>query len=342
MGSRSAKVLKYATKTPYTTSLNERNIMTNNKTLLSYAIIATTFINAWATVAVTGKAQTYISNAKNTRPAIYEIRSKTFSPAEIKAHLDVMAAKGFSWDVTETVHGKIMYRNKAKAQYLIHDFNNSSCSFWNREIPPLDSKTPVDTPMIQAKADAFLLEFLGPDAANFRLVNKEYLFGSTATASAEKRVEYLVFRYVRVLDGRLVLDNTCHARITVGDKGVISRFDIRTPELIRAKDLNKELKAGTINAYLTKKINSDKYSRMPDGKTIAWKNINVVDGTASYFSEIRGSKRYLVPGSTFYAINQFPDDKIIGSTIHVSMDAENIPEVKDDEIIDYLKDQGVK
>jgi hypothetical protein len=314
--------------------------MKNGKIAFSFLMAAIIAVNSWAsaTVNVSAKARSYLDNAKNVRPALYEIQSKIFTAGEVQAHLDCMTSRGFSWNINETVNGSVMYRNETRGQYLIHDPKTSGCSFWNREVPPLDRNTAVDTTALQAKADGFLQDFLGADAANFKFVNKEYQFGGTA-ADPAKRVEYLAFRYVRVLDGRLVLDNTCQARITVGDKGAISRFDIRTPRLVKSKDLTKELKAGSIGAYLTNKINSDKYSHTPDGETIAWKSVNVVDGTASYFSEIRGSKRYLIPSSTFYAINQFQDDKTIGSTINISMDGESIPNVKDEDVIDYVKNQ---
>lgn len=284
----------------------------------------------------TEKTEKYLMNAKNKQPYIYEILNRNFTEQDMNFHSALLEKKGAVWNLQEVKDGIHFFRNTRKKQFLVHDGSKSLIYYSNGSVKGLNDIDLGDTAKLRKNPDQFLLEILGNEAVDYKFVNCEYEISCTDD-NPVRQLDYITYRYVKVLDNRLILDNTNHVRITIGNNGQISRFEAIVPKLKKHKMIKRELNASKISKYLYKHLNSYKYTHTPSDEKIDWKEIKICDGTDSYIASNHGTKKYLIPHVTFFTKNIFANGDSTKSIIHLTMNAEEIPNIGKDDIIEYEK-----
>ncbi len=96
---------------------------------------------------------------------------------------------------------------------------------------------PDGRPM-RSKADEYLMGLLGEDGKNFKLNDIKLRYeGSRKTKDDMPILYHKAFRYVRILDGRLVKGRTNHTIIRIGRDYQLAQFQINDNKIEKVRNL---------------------------------------------------------------------------------------------------------
>lgn len=306
------------------------------KTLITLNIVSFILVPfvSYAELQIDQKANVIFSKSDQVNQlAIYKISPRSYSEADAQIKLDWLKSQGFIWTSKVDSGNFILYKNESTDQYMAYIPEKSEYRYKNKKIGGLTDSDLADTNHLQAIANNYLLHFLGEDANNYFLSNKEYEWTVIRKNDYSPRLHTLTFRYVRVLDGRQIKGTTSQALITIGQGGILAFLSINNPKLEKVSNLARKIKNSAMENYLRTYIATKKYTTTPDGNDIPIKDTRIVKAWESYFVQNRGKNLFLIPHMSFFSIDSLTDGTAIQREFHISADASMVENTEPNDII---------
>jgi hypothetical protein len=289
----------------------------------------------FADMKIQANASTIFSVDNPIRPAVYKISQREFSKSDALAKLDYLKSLGFSYSKKQDTGKTAIYKNESSGQYLSYSPYNSEYFYYDPKMGRFTEKDRADTNQIRSMADKYLKGLLGEDSKNFRLQDKRlrYMAGRGDTMP---KLCNVTFRYVRVLDGRLITGRTNHIMIRLGQDCQLSQFQINDNNFEKVRDLDMKIKNSAMPKYLADHVSSKEYSSAPyNGIEHPIKNTSIIKGREAYYEQKIGESDYLEPCISFSSTDTLLDGSAIDREFRLTVDAAKIPNITEKEFIDY-------
>lgn len=185
----------------------------------------------------------------------------------------------------------------------------SMITFFNSRSAKLNKEEIIPDTLIKGKTDPILKNFLRENFNNYQFVNFETQFIQRRNAANQDSVDkpvptFYTGRYLRKLDGRLILGDVFQANVTVGSRGLLKSLEYREPMLVAQNKVSVPTKAfvlDSIRKWQESKTHSrpSEYPNHPAHlKILAIKPIKVFE---SYLVENQKGGQSLVPSITVFA-----------------------------------------
>jgi hypothetical protein len=281
-------------------------------------------VSAQQTFKVNPSLSALLKNQKAKGLATYQIIPNPISEQEMTEIATILSETGFSWQEKVSGDKRLSYLNKDKNQYLSYGEENGEYAYENGQIEPLHGD---DTIYLKAVAKRYLQRLRPSDASEYVLSNLEYEYSATSNNPNQFNLDYLTFRFVRVIDGRKILDNTNHIRICLGSKGAIRQMIMTVPTLKKIGKLQQQLTYDATSQILSSRLDK----RIKDGVFGSRKATSQVNGYIASLISVNGT---LVPHISYISSDQVEGEQNSYSRIDVALDPSENSNLDDNDVID--------
>ena len=173
-------------------------------------------------------------------------------------------------------------------------YKNGYFRYINRDIAPFAEDSPVDTVTMKEIAFEIQKQLIPPDKS-YRLISKNETFVMKAPSLTEN-LAYVSYRFVRVLNSRLVLGLTDELEITLGKDGKLKEFISYEPEYEPVvTNTRTVVKPQAYEKILRMRQNNKDFGPFIDGKHIDFDELDVDGVTDAYFQVTDAGNKVIVP-----------------------------------------------
>ena len=287
----------------------------------------------YAGVNYSEKANKIFNNINDKQISIYKVTPRVYSNEKVKSFVAFFKNKGIDLQDASMLNGGIQYNNNAKSQQLWIGSDDGAVTYLDNQIETLTDEDVANQASLRRIADGYIAELEGNYGANYQFVNCEFGYYADREKSIDKKLSSFAFRYVRLLDGRLVLGNTDYCIVSLGKNGTIGYVKIVNPELTKERNVKQEIAMNKMQKYLDRHLNSNKYKRGVDGCDTLINSVSVQQSTPSFFAIKVGNENYLIPHLSFITEAEIADGTKAIREVHIPVDAEFSSNVDGEDIV---------
>lgn len=281
-------------------------------------------VSAQQTYKINPNLSTLLKKQKATLLATYQIIPNPVSEQEMTGIANILAETGFSWQEKVSGDKRLSYLNSSKNQYLSYGEENGEYAYENGQTEPLHGE---DTIYLKTVAKRYLQRLRPSDATEYVLSNEEYEYSATSNNPNQFNLDFLTFRFVRVIDGRKILDNTNSIRICLGSKGAIRQMSMIVPTIKKTGKLQQQLTYDATSRILSARLDK----RIRNGVFGSRKATFRVDGYIASLISMNGT---LVPHISYISSDQVEGEQNSYSRIDVALDPSENSNLDDNDVID--------
>ncbi len=191
---------------------------------------------------------------------------------------------------------------------------------------PLEETDSAALDELRGKADLLLAELVNDEERDFVFSNFETDWVQTKEDTTE-RICKRSFRYTRKVNGRHVIDQSAHIRITYSADGQVCAFSIENPTLI-PEHFPQMVKPSATGARLVDYAGNKQNAISPNGRKIGVKQVQALRGYSTYVGSTIGETAYLVPHVSVLANHVLEDGREFSKYVHLSLDASEVPNLE--------------
>ncbi len=196
------------------------------------------------------------------------------------------------------------------------------------EKTPLEKTDSAALDELRGMADVLLAELINDEQRDFVFSNLETDWVQTKEDTME-RICKRSFRYTRTVNGRYVIDQSAHVRITYSADGRVCAFSIENPTLV-PEHFSQMVKPSATRARLAEYAENKQNAISPNGRKIGVKYVHAQRGYSTYVSSKIGETIYLVPHVSVLARHVLEDGREFSRYVYLSLDASEVPNLEPD------------
>jgi len=175
---------------------------------------------------------------------------------------------------------------------------------------------------MEVKANNIKNEIAKKFAVEFKFVNNEYDW--IMTADGKEVLTYVGYRYVRVLDSRLVLGTVNQLIITLGASGNVKSVRFSNPSITEFKKVNKMIKKNVSVKRLENQLMTENSINDPIEGLIKVTDFVADQLTDSYIVDQQAGVNVLLPNLTFYGNLTYTNGKVSESHVNLKLDGDSV------------------
>ncbi|HAJ79850.1 MAG TPA: hypothetical protein DCO75_08765 [Fibrobacteres bacterium] len=285
---------------------------------------------------INSQVASIFNNTNDVRMAYYRVVPKAFSESGMTSKLNFIKAEGFIAANRSEDSNRVIINDTSLTQQFAYVKSVSTYQYINNKVGGLTDADLADTSKLKVQADNALSNLCGVQAENYQFINKEIEWRVTEL-DTNKRINSIGFRYVKIIDGRVILGTTSHIVITLGQNKRIKRFILTDPDLITIGNVQRQIKTSAMNKYLNNHLASEGYNKNFHGEKININETTVKWASTSYFPIKKGNDLILVPHISFYSEDSLEDGKMLKREFHLVQDADRMANCDAQDVMDYGK-----
>jgi len=285
---------------------------------------------AVADVVVSERVQTFLDKKDRKGLVTYQSSANSLQEKKLGNVAVALEKRGIAFPN----NGDKSYKDDEKSRYLAIDKFNGAVTYIDNKLDGLADQDRADTSKLRQIANGLLVEILGEESKQYRFINNAYEYIITKDDMKEK-LNFITYRYVRVLDERLVLSSENYVLFTLGKNGTPSEIRVAAPNFLKEDNVKKGISVKSSSKYVERRIRDDivpSYYRPVVNSNL--KSIKISRATESFFPVTKGNRTFLIPHFSFVTELLFENGESFPQEIHIPVDIRYIENVNPNDILD--------
>ncbi len=289
------------------------------------------YINVIAGEVVSGSADLNAQGIRKgpqctSRPVLFRVAKQPRDETEMRR---LAMLVGMEADDTLVTRGQGDFLESTDATARIgYDSNRGRYTFYSNALEkiPLEKSDSLSLRELRRKADLLVAELVNNNEREFVFANVETDWYQTK-ADTTHRMSKRSFRYTRKVNGRHIVDQSAHVRITFSGDGNVCAFSIENPTLV-PEQLPQMVKLSATETRLRQYAENKETALSPYRKKVPVTRVQARRGVSSYVRRTIGEKEYLVPHISFLTRNVLNTGEEYSGYLHLSLDASEVPNLE--------------
>lgn len=250
--------------------------------------------------------------------SIYDIRQKACDEAALARMLGHLRKQEFSQPMAKRNRSRFCFSSTTGSERLTYSEPKSQYTYRNRHVRELSEYDRADTAGLRMKAREHVAALLGQRSEDYVLRNRE--IETMAVRGGDEVISRIGYRFVRVIECRMILGNASHIRLFLGRNGNICHFLMNDPELVKIGTIHRKITVRAARKAALQIVNDRSYVKsILTGYGEPYK-VSFLRADPSYFRLRDESGSLLIPHFSFVTRNELEDGRSVTAFINLPAD----------------------
>lgn len=275
-----------------------------------------------------GVEQFFAKEQKAARAMVYEVKDAKFSRSSFDA-----LARALKLDPGKTVETETQTRaGNRESRFLQYDDDLKEYYFCDFSVKGLRAGDCADTARFRMQSDAFVQKYIANAKAQYQYVLRNL---ELVSENGNPQLEYVEFRFVRMLNERYISDLSNYVTLRVGEGGKIRSIRYAESRLLPLKYCDRQLKSQKYKERLNRVLDDTLSQHLPDGRKARWKSVAVGVAGNTYYSVQRNGTTVLEPFVDFHTTNVNEDGSEVLTKISLPVSLQPFDTISSNDFDDY-------
>lgn len=287
-------------------------------------------------VNMSGAAERALTEGAGGRLAVLTIEPRPYSEAHANTVRDILRDMGIETAQSSDEGELVRFSSSDEHQELLYDKRGSVYRFVDRKAEASDEPVTVDSTALRAMADAVATRLAEGTGSTYRYVNAEYEYRRHMEGEdSSPKLMGMGFRYVKVVNGRLVLGTTNQLRIVFGGQGRLRLLSCADPITRETGLLKQQVRLPAVRTMADRWAARHGQVVKRGGRSAQIVTAVALDGAPSYIAVEGSGGVQLVPHFTLLLSGADQDGETVQREAHFCLDAERVANLNAADVIRF-------